>query len=68
MTLDEFKDIFGGILSDLTISGGVVIFRWGAGGRWDSTFAGSGSPPPTPPPQGGELYLAVDVIIFHHGL
>ena len=52
MTLDEFKDIFGGILSDLTISGGVVIFRWGAGGRWDSTFAGSGRPPPTPP-QGG---------------
>ena len=55
MTLDVIKDIFGGILSNLTISGGVVIFRWGAGGRWDSGFVGSGSPPPTPPP-GGYLY------------
>ena len=52
MTLDVIKDLFGGILSNLTISGGVVISRWGAGGRWGSDFAGSGRPPPTPP-QGG---------------
>ena len=56
MTLDVIKDIFGGIFIDI-ISGGVVIFRWGAGGRWDSGFAGSGSPPPTPLPQGGYLYF-----------
>ena len=46
------RDIFGGILSILTTSGGVNIFRWGTGGWWGSTFAGSGSLPPTPPPRG----------------
>ena len=53
MILEAIIGIFGGIFSISTALGGVNIFRWGAGGRWDSGFAGSGRPPPTPPPQGG---------------
>ena len=52
MILEAIKDIFGGIFSISTALGGVDIFRWGAGGRWDSGFAGSGRPP-TNPTQGG---------------
>ena len=52
MILEAIIGIFGGIFSISTALGGVDIFRWGAGGRWDSGFAGSGRPPPTPPPRG----------------
>ena len=53
MTLDVIKDIFGGILSNSTFSGGVVIFGGVPVGGGIVILPGVGAPHQPHPPRGG---------------
>ena len=57
MTLDVIKDIFGGILSDLTISGGSLFFGGVPVGGGIVLLPGVGAPHQPHPPRGGNYSL-----------